>query len=528
MPAFLTLDSLSAATSDGRPLFSDLTLTLGREVVGLVGRNGCGKSTLISILAGERPPQSGTLARRGRVALLRQIAPDAGTAADALGVREGLERLARLEAGQGSMEDTERADWTLEQDLAEALSRMGLTGLPLDQPIATLSGGERTRLALAHMLMGRPDLLLMDEPTNNLDAGGRAAIAGMLAGWQGGALIASHDRELLDSMDRIVHLSPVGCQIFGGGWSGFEQARDAMRDRAGADLDRAANEAQRLARSVQRQTERQARRDKAGRAKKAKGGEPRILLGALEGQAERTAARNSHLAARIVAEAQAALEQARERVEIVAPLHVDLPPSGLAGNRTLLRLDDVRCERQGRRLFGPLSLTITGPRRVVVSGANGSGKTSLLRIVMGEEAPAAGAVVRAEGALAMLDQHMDMLDPALDLLGIMQARHPGMTAGQAHAVLARFAFRNQDALRPASTLSGGERLRAGLALVTGGPVPPQMLVLDEPTNHLDMEAVELLERALAAWDGALLLVSHDRRFLDAVGYDLEIRLPDGG
>ena len=124
----------------------------------------------------------------------------------------------------------------------------------------------------------------------------------------------------------------------------------------------------------------------------------------------------------------------------------------------------------------------------------------------------------------MLDQHCALLDPALDLVAVMQARFPGMMAGEAHQRLARFAFRNRDALRPVATLSGGEKLRAGLALVTGGPVPPQLLILDEPTNHLDMEAVDLLEQALGGWDGALLIVSHDRRFLDRVGYDREISL----
>jgi ATPase subunit of ABC transporter with duplicated ATPase domains len=119
---------------------------------------------------------------------------------------------------------------------------------------------------------------------------------------------------------------------------------------------------------------------------------------------------------------------------------------------------------------------------------------------------------------------VSILDPALDLVANMRARHPAMTAQQAHDVLARFAFRNREALRPVATLSGGERLRAGLALVTGGPVPPQLLILDEPTNHLDIAAVEMLETALAGWDGALLLVSHDRRFCEAVGFGREIVL----
>jgi ATPase subunit of ABC transporter with duplicated ATPase domains len=165
---------------------------------------------------------------------------------------------------------------------------------------------------------------------------------------------------------------------------------------------------------------------------------------------------------------------------------------------------------------------------VVVSGPNGSGKTSLLHLAMGLAQPSSGTVTRAEGALAMLDQHVTLLDPALDLVANLRLRHPEMTAGQAHEVLARFAFRNRDALRPAGTLSGGERLRAGLAIVTAGPVPPQMLILDEPTNHLDIDALEMLETALANYDGALLLVSHDRRFVDAVGIDREIRLGECG
>jgi ATPase subunit of ABC transporter with duplicated ATPase domains len=160
----------------------------------------------------------------------------------------------------------------------------------------------------------------------------------------------------------------------------------------------------------------------------------------------------------------------------------------------------------------------------VVSGANGSGKTSLLRLALGNLTPTGGIVSRADGALAMLDQHVALLDPALDLVSNMRVHHPALTARQAHEVLARFAFRNRDALRPAATLSGGERLRAGLAIATGGPVAPQLLLLDEPTNHLDIDALELLEAALAGYDGALLLVSHDRRFVEAVGYDREIRL----
>ena len=154
---------------------------------------------------------------------------------------------------------------------------------------------------------------------------------------------------------------------------------------------------------------------------------------------------------------------------------------------------------------------------MAVTGANGSGKTSLLALATGAAQPTSGAVHRAEGCIAMLDQHAALLNPALSLLDAMIAAHPRMSTHDAHAALARFAFRNRDALKPVAVLSGGERLRAALCLVTAGPVAPQLLILDEPTNHLDIESIELLEEALDAYDGALLVVSHDETFLERIG-----------
>jgi ATPase subunit of ABC transporter with duplicated ATPase domains len=521
MPALVVVDRLAAAAPDGTPLFSDLTFALGNEVVGLVGRNGSGKSTLLAILAGEREPRAGTLVRNGRVAMLRQVQDAGSSLTQALDVAEGLARLRRLEAGDGNVEDAELADWTLEPRIGEALAQVGLAGFDLARPVSSLSGGERTRLGLAAMLLEEPDVLLMDEPTNNLDVDGRAAIVELLAGWPGGALVASHDRELLETVDRIVEVSSLGAAVFGGGWSAFAQARDALRESADAELDRSRRDLKQQVRAVQVQTERKARRDKAGRAKAARGGEPKILLGMQAERAENSAGRDGRLAGRLLDEAGAALDQARRNVEIITPLRIELPPARLPPNRTLLRFDGVAMER----LFGPLSFDIVGPQRVLVSGANGSGKTTLLRLAMGLLEPDRGTVTRAAGALAMLDQHVDLLDPALDLVANLRGHHPGLTTREAHEILARYAFRNRDALRPAATFSGGERLRAGLAIATvGAPAAPQLLVLDEPTNHLDVDAIEMLEAALAGYDGALLLVSHDRAFCDAVGFDREIAL----
>ena len=522
--ALLTLDRIAVARPDGTALFSDLTLAVGRERIGLVGRNGCGKSTLLAIIAGEAPPQAGHLHRAGRIAMLRQIPADAASVAEALGVAPALARLDRLDAGTGTARDAAEADWTLRERLAQALEDVGLGSLALDRVPESLSGGERVRLGLAAMLLEQPDLLLLDEPTNNLDEEGRAAVAGLLARWPGGALVASHDRALLEGMDRIVQLSPVGVLSVSGGWSAFIAQRDAQRAQADDALDRSRRDLVQRERGAQRQSEKKARRDKAGRAVAAKGGLPRILLGARARQAEESGARERHIAQRQMAEAQGAVAAARERVEVLTPLAIALPPTGLPANRTLLWLDAVTLVRGGRHLFGPLSLTVTGPRRIAIAGPNGSGKSSLLAVIAGTLAPTGGAVRRAEGAIALLDQSISLLPPDRALIETMRARHPGLTMGEAHAALARFAFRNRDALKPAGVLSGGERLRAGLAMVMAGPRPPQLLILDEPTNHLDLDAIEVLEEALRGYDGALVVVSHDEAFLDRVGVEERIRL----
>jgi len=515
---------VSASRPDGNQLFSDLSLSIGRESVGLVGRNGSGKSTLLAIAAGLMAPAAGQALREGKFAFLRQIQPSAGSAARALGAEAMFAAMARMERGEGSVEDAALADWDMAARLEEALGEVGLGELELTRDVASLSGGERTRLAIAGLLSQAPDLLLLDEPTNNLDREGRDAVRALLDGWGGGALVASHDRELLEGMDRIVHLSPVAVTVHGGGWREFAEARDAARERAERGLDQARRDVERQSRIARRREEIQARRDRGGRQRSASGSEPKILLGALKRRAEVSAGAAHNLAERQLGEARETVELARAQVEVVTPLAIALPPTGLPSGRRLLSMRDVTLDKGGRRIFGPVDLEITGPERVAICGPNGSGKTSLLRTATGDVEPTAGRVDRVGDRIAMLDQHAALLSPGDTLLGAMLGRHRGMTGQDAHAALARFGFRNREAERIAGTLSGGERLRAALALVFSGPTVPQLLVLDEPTNHLDMEAVEELERALASFDGALLVVSHDPAFLEAIGIQREIAM----
>ncbi|MFA5963398.1 MAG: ABC-F family ATP-binding cassette domain-containing protein [Sphingomonas sp.] len=523
MTSFVTLDSITATTPDGRRLFTDLTLAVGAERIGLVGRNGSGKSTLLRIVAGAAEASRGVVRRSGRIGVLDQDQDPTATLAQALGVSAPLATIARALAGESAAEDFADIDWTLEERVAAALADVGLDGLSLDRRIAALSGGERTRVGMARLLIEAPDLLLLDEPTNNLDAAGRATIATLIRAWRGGVLVASHDRELLEAMDRIVELTPIGIHVVGGGWSAFAAARDAARARAAAERDRADDRLRATERAVQRQREVKERRDKAGRAFAAKGSEPKILLGAQAERAENSGGRGQRLAERLLGDATALAAQARTRVEIVTPLTIALPPADVPAQRELLALLDVTLT-VGERTLGPWDLALVGPERVAIGGANGTGKTSLLRVAVGELAPTGGQVRRAAGRLALLDQHVSLLDRSTSILDNVRRLNPTFDTQAAHAACARFAFRNHDALRLVGTLSGGERLRAGLACVLAGERPPWLLLLDEPTNHLDIDSIEILEAALRDFDGGLLVVSHDPAFLAAIGIEREIPL----
>ncbi|MBF9195850.1 ABC-F family ATP-binding cassette domain-containing protein [Microvirga terrestris] len=526
MPASIALSSLSWPTPDGRSLF-DLDLSFGPERAGLVGRNGVGKTTLLRLIAGELRPQAGSIAVNGRVSILRQsIQVDpAETIASLFGATEALALLRHAETGEATAEELADADWTLEARMESALAQVGLDARP-DMALATLSGGQATRARLAALVFAEPDFLLLDEPTNNLDREGRAAVIDLLGRWRGGAVVVSHDRELLETMDAIVELTSLGATRYGGNWSQYRKRRALELAAVARDLADAEKRVGEIDRKTQVVAERKARKDGAGQRKRAKGDMPRILMNAQKDRSEDSGGENARLAERRRSQALDAAASARERIEILQPFSILLPPTHLPAGKMVLSIDAASAGYTPEQpILRNLSFSITGPERVAVVGPNGSGKTTLLALVTGGLQPWSGSV-RIFTDFAMFDQQVSLLDPSASIRDNFRRINPSSDENTCRAALARFMFRADAALQLVSALSGGQVLRAGLACVLGGPQPPPLLILDEPTNHLDIDSIEAVEAGLRAYDGALLVVSHDEAFLEAVGITRRLNLAE--
>ncbi len=454
------------------------------------------------------------------------------TVAQVLGVAEKLAALSRLTSGAGGEADLAALDddWTIEEWIDAELGRVGLAHLALDRRMASLSGGEATRVVLASLLLRRPDLLILDEPTNNLDGIAREALYAVLAGWTGGLLVVSHDRTLLRLVDRIIELTPRGVNTYGGNYDRYVAQRDAEADAAQRRLDDAAKELRRTRREAQAARERQQRRSSRGHKDRDRVGMPKIALNTLRDAASRTTARVAVTHERQQAAAAEAHAAAREQVEQRRDLQAGLPRVDLPAGKLVLELVDVSFRYPGsdRTVLDRFNLRLVGPERVAVVGANGSGKTTLLRLLQGERTPDAGTVRVGVEEFRCLDQRGALLDPARSVLENFQRHNPGMAESDCRVILARFLFRTDAVHKPAGALSGGEKLRAALACVLNAARPPELLLLDEPTNHLDLPSLENLEQALRQYTGALLVVSHDRDFLQEVGIERMVEMGTEG
>lgn len=503
-----------------RLLMTEVNFRIERgDKVGLVGRNGAGKTTLTKALAGETQPTAGRIERSGEIGYLPQD-PRAGdpdqTARtrilDARGlgrivedIRAATEEMASADplisdaamARYGRLDDRFLAlgGYTAEAEAASIASNLALPDRILDQPLATLSGGQRRRIELARILFSGAETLILDEPTNHLDADSVVWLREFLSGYGGGVVVISHDVELVDQVvNRVFYLDANRqlIDVYNMGWAHYLRQRQADEERR--------------------------KKERANVEKKAS---------ALQTQAARFGAKASKAAAahQMTARAErmlAGLEQVRA-VDRVAKLRF---PEPAACGKTPLAASDLSKSYGSLEIFTAVDLAIDRGSKVVVLGLNGAGKTTLLRILAGVDRPDTGTVEPGHGLrIGYYAQEHETIDVTRSVVENMLASSPELTATEARRVLGSFLFVGDDADKSAGVLSGGEKTRLALAMIVVSGA--NVLLLDEPTNNLDPASREEILGALASYRGAVVLVSHDEGAVQALAPERVLILPDG-
>ncbi|WP_432525649.1 ABC-F family ATP-binding cassette domain-containing protein [Serratia sp. BFP-2025] len=513
---YFVLHQLTYQFADGETLFGPLDLAFDRQRCGLVGRNGVGKTQLLRLIAGLDQPGNGHVESHAALAYVAQQ-PEIGadtTLAQLLGYGEVFAALARLDQGRPLADDIDRLEgrWDLHDRLKNAFAAAGLPAFDPLRSAHSLSGGERMRAALCGALLGEADFLLLDEPTNHLDSAGRAWLYHQLDQWRGGLLIASHDRQLLARMERIVELTPGALRSYGGNYDDYRRQRDAQQQAARADLEHAREERRRTRARQQKEHDMSQRRS----AQTLRVVDT-LNIASFERVAYKSAAKESLGTLRKQHQDQrdsldAAVREAYQRVEEEQPVLLALPGSEVSANKQVLVLERLQLPFVSAP---PLDLRIDGPMRVALTGPNGCGKSTLLKTVLGQLTALSGHC-HCPLSTAYLDQTLSQLDPSLSVMEHLGLQDSPLAEGALRTRLAQLQLGADRIALPLGSLSGGERLKAALACALWRRQPAQLLLLDEPTNHLDLASSLAIETALADFPGAMLVVSHDEDFLQAL------------
>ncbi len=530
-----------AAGHGDRTLFSSLDLVIAPgDVIGLVGANGAGKSTLLRTLAGVERAETGTVGISPPTATVGYLPQERERRADET-VRDFLARRTGVAAAQRAMDaaaqdladgvagaddaySTALERWLdlggadLDERAGQVTADLGL-GVELDRPMTALSGGQAARAGMASLLLSRYDVFLLDEPTNDLDLDGLRRLEDFVTGLRAGTVVVSHDREFLTrTVTKVLELDLAQQQVrlYGGGYGAYLEEREVARRHAREAYEEFADTKESL---LERARTQRGWMDKGVRNARRKAPDNDKIARNIRGEASEKQAAKARQTERMIERLDVVEEPRKEwelRMEIAAAPRGGTVVASLRG----------AVVRRGAFTLGPIDLQIDWADRVAITGANGSGKSTLLAALLGRLPVDEGQASLGSGVVVgEVDQARELFLGGTPLMTAFGAAVPDLPDAEVRTLLAKFGLRAAHVLRPADTLSPGERTRAALALLQARGV--NLLVLDEPTNHLDLPAIEQLETALATYPGTLLLVTHDRRMLQAVRTTRHLEVTNG-
>lgn len=522
MPVLRALH-ISHQFDNGETLFQHLSCTMTKKLVGLVGRNGAGKSVLASILSGELTPSSGSVTPPTSVAVYRQqpsqLLESQHTIAQYLGKDRILDALKHIESGDCAEHwfQTVGDNWDFATRLAQQLTDMELPPEP-HFPCAKLSGGQLTRLQLWKLFETDAELLILDEPSNHLDAEGKQWLTASMRAYSGAILLISHDRELLREVEEIWALSSLGLQVFGGNYDTYAERKRTELQAVERQLNQIDKQKKQLEEQAQRNREKAEQRAAQGNKLRKTGAQPKILMDAMKDKATARASnrnKNEQLRQAHLNEKEQALKSRKEQLK---NQKIHLADSQSRSRKVISILDGVLP-------FGckaPITLQILANDKVHLTGKNGSGKSTLLKTILGELTLNSGEL-QVNTPLYYLDQHFGAINPNLSALENLLHHCKGMIESDARTLLAGIGFRRDSVFLIGCMLSGGEKMKLAMLIVSHQPTQP-LLLLDEPDNHLDLDSKIMLAQALNAYRGGFVLISHDGEFAEESGVVRQIEI----
>lgn len=526
-----TIQDISYIHPNRDLLFSDLTLTLNKNSkIALIGNNGIGKSTLLKLIAGELLPASGILKGDFVPYYIPQIVGQFNeyTVAQALKVEPQLIALGEILKGEVTEENLSvlNDDWTIEDRCLAALAHWDLASIELSQKMSSLSGGQKTKVFLAGIHIHRPELVLLDEPSNHLDLAGRRLLYDFISYTKTTLLIVSHDRTLLNLLDLVYELSKRGITVYGGNYDFYALQKGIESESLIQDL-KSKEKALRKAKEIERESiEKQQKSDARAKKNLDKAGLPKIVANTWKNNAERSSSRMKGVHIDKVNSIAQNLSDLRKEVPDVDKMKMDLDHSSIHKGKKLISAEGINFAFGGDLLWKQgLDFQLISGQRIALKGLNGSGKTTLIKLILGKLQVHSGVLLCADLNSIYIDQDYSIIDNSLSVYDQAQAYNSG--ALQEHDIkirLNRFLFSKEDWDKPCIALSGGERMRLILCLLTISNQAPDLIILDEPTNNLDIQNIEILTDAINDYRGTLLVVSHDELFLKQIGIEESIVL----
>lgn len=530
----LFLQDVAYAHPNRDTLLSDINLVINKhDKTALIGHNGVGKSTLLKILAGEIAPTAGMVKTNSKPYYIPQLFGQFNemTIAQALGVSDKINALKGILDGEVTEANLTMLndDWSVDERCQVALSHWNLPDLNLNVKMGMLSGGQKTKVFLAGIMVHNPEFVLLDESSNHLDTLGRSILYDYIQTTAHTLLVVSHDRTLLNLLSTVLELSKRGITAYGGDFDFYLTQKTIENEALNQDL-KSKEKALRKVKDTERETmERQQKLDSRGKKKQDKAGLPTILMNTLKNNAERSTSKIKGVHAEKIESMSKDLSQLRSEISDVGKMKLDLDNSALHVGKILVTAETLNAGVNRLLWRKPLDFQIMSGERIAIKGANGSGKTTLIRIVLGDLLPSKGTLQRAEFKATYIDQDYSFIDNRLSVYQQAQRYNTGML--QEHEVktrLNRFLFTKEYWDKSCAVLSGGEKMRLMLCSLTIGNQAPDMIILDEPTNNLDIHNIEILTNAINEYQGTLLVVSHDAYFLQRVQVEREIDLSEFG